>query len=307
MSTVEHDPSLGETTMSPEAIASDEAFGLPLYDVKKIYPDPKFNCRGSISPLDVIDLAKDISKNGLQQPIVIAPRRNDTPPGFDYMVIAGHRRHKAYMVNKRYLIPAVLREDLDEFKARTLNFVENIKRQDLNLLQEAMGVKPYRDAGWSRQRIAKELDLTEGWVQIRLMVLDLPETLQQAVATGIFTQNQIRELHGIKDPDKQLNIAKKLKEAKQRGDDLKVNALISKERKPNSKKIRKRSEIFLAMEEIMNSLGPGFHTRCLAWAAGQISDLELYHDLKVECGKAGINYQIPSMIPGDIENLEVLK
>lgn len=282
-----------ECEMTPDAIKSDESMGLPLYSVAKIYADPEFNCRGDITASTVVDLAKSIAKDGLQEPIIIIPRRPDTPEGYDYIVAAGHRRHKAYLVNKRHLIPAILRADIDEFEARTINAIENLQRSNLTMLQEAWAIRPYVQAGWGRGEISTTLNVSEGWVQIRSMILALPKELQEAVGAGYFTQGQVRELHGIKDLDKQLLAAKRIKEAKQRGESIQVEMKISKERRPNQKRIRKRAEIFLLMEEIQKSLGNGFWTRCLAWAAGQIADIELHNSLREECAKKGIEYEIP--------------
>jgi ParB family chromosome partitioning protein len=279
--------------MTPEAMASDASMKVQLYDVNKIYADPNFNCRGDITATSVVDLAKSIREDGLQEPIVIMPRRKDTPIGFDYVVVAGHRRHKAYLVNRQDKIPAILRDNLSEFQARTLNAVENLQRQNLNMLQEANAIRAYVDAGWGRQDIAKVLKLTDGWVQVRTMILRLPPEIQEAIGSGYFTQSQVRELYGIKDLDKQMQAAKRIKEAKQRGEAIKAEIKLSQERRPNQKKIRKKPEIFLMQEDIARMLGNGLATRCLAWAAGQIDDIDLHNTIREECDKRGVPYECP--------------
>jgi ParB/RepB/Spo0J family partition protein len=282
------------SAMSQLAINADRSMGLPLYPVNKIYADPDFNCRGHIQPIDVIDLAKDIVKHGLQQPIVITLRRNDTPDGYDYVIVAGHRRHRAYQINKQPEIPAVLRTDLDDFSARTLNAIENLKRQNLNIKQEARTVLPYYDAGWSRDEIAKELNVSPGWVQMRVMLLELPEDIQDEAAAGMINQTQLRELHRIKDRDKRYETAKKFKEAKERGESAKVTAKLTKENRPNAKRRRTKTEVTSMMELIVDTCGGNnITTRTLAWANGDISDLEWHESFKMWCKEQGYTYNIP--------------
>lgn len=271
---------------------NDESIVVELLPVAKIFPDPVFNCRGEIAPLDVIDLAKSIDKDGLQQPIKVRPRRNNDPLGYDYVVVSGHRRHKAYQVLKREFIPCIIHENLDEFRARTLNAVENLKREDLNLLQEARTISHFIDAGWTRQEIAEEVGMSPGWVQIRAQLLSMPEEIQVAAAVGHITQNHVRDLYAYrKNPKQQLEIARKIKEKRER-QDVKTEIVV-KRNKASSKKIRKRSEIFEMIELIIDTSGACFATRALAWAAGEITDYEVHESFKQHCDSLNIKYEIP--------------
>ena len=105
--------------------------------MSEIFSDDEFNCRGRIIPLDVLDLAKSIKETKLQQPIAVQPFKHPTNPNIKYRIIAGHRRFMAFVVNKSTTIPAIIRDGLSELDARLLNLTENLKRQDLNMLQEA--------------------------------------------------------------------------------------------------------------------------------------------------------------------------
>lgn len=280
--------------------ATEKEMTVRFLPVDKIYADPEFNCRGHIAPVDVIDLAKDITENGLLQPIVVRGRTETTPPEFDYTIVAGHRRHKAFLVNQATVIPALVYTHLNDFKARTINAVENLKRKALNMLQEANTIRHYYQAGWSRDEIAKELGMSSGWVQVRIMLLELPPELQEAASSGIFTQQQIRDLHGLKNKDHQFLAARKLKEAKERGDATTVEAKLRKTQNPNQKKIRKKPELFLLQAEIQRACGNNLATRVLGWAAGEVSDSEMYASLKEYCDDNGFPYSIPSF---DLESV----
>ncbi len=102
-----------------------------LIDVKLIDDNPKHNCRGRITSQDVDFLARDISINGLLQPIVIRPI---VEGNFKYRVVAGFSRFMALRVLRWKEIPAVIRECTDE-EAAFINLSENLIRKDLNFMQ----------------------------------------------------------------------------------------------------------------------------------------------------------------------------
>lgn len=285
-------------TMTEKAVQSDKSLGLPLIEMSKIYADPIFNCRGVIAPMDVIELARDIAERGLQQPIILRPANKDTPPGYDWVVIAGHRRHMCYRVNQAPLIPAILRPELkdDEFGARTVNAIENLKRTDLNPLQEAKTVEHYKLAGWSRDQVATELGKSPGWVQVRFMILDLDPEIQEAIAAGLINSTQIRDLYSIKDRKDRLEAAKKIKEAKVRGDNKPVQVVDKSGKQILSKRKRLGPEIQNMMDIIVESLGGNcFATRAMAWCNGAISTLEFHTDIKKEAAKIGRVHIIPQV------------
>ena len=61
-----------------------------------------------------------------------------------------------------------------------------------------------------------------------------------------------------------------------------------------AKRIRKKPEMFSMMDHMFVAIGPCFGTRILAWTAGEISDLDLFGEIKIEAEKIGLNYDIPS-------------
>lgn len=264
----------------------------PLID--DILCDDEFNCRGAIAPIDVIDLARSIDNIGLQQPITIQPY--DKHPGKKYRIISGHRRYQAYRLlqPKRETIPAIINSNpMDELSARKLNLEENLKRKDLNILQEARALIPFDRAGWTQEEMASQLAMSKGWVQTRLALLKLPEEIQQVAAAGLLTQDHIKQLSSIKSRQAQFEAVKKIKEAKLAGEKKKIE-VVKKKRDVLAKKRREPSEMFDMIEMISKAIGFGFHTRCLAWAAGEISDFQLMQELKEESRKTGGSWDIPA-------------
>lgn len=257
---------------------------IPLHE---ICADDTFNCRGTIIPFDVRDLADDIKEQGLIQPIVVQPW--SSIPGYKYRVVVGHRRYMAFQLNKEDTIPCIIKEGLDEQHAMALNLSENIQRKALNIYQEAKAVEKFRLRGLTVAQVAELLSVSSGWVQIREYLLQLPYEVQMEAAAGFLTQPQIKELYGFKDNREMLfETVRNIKNHKQRGE--KGAFRIKKEIKFKKEKKKLRSnptEIFKMQEIITNVIGFNLATRSLAWCAGMITTGELYDSIKEEAEKQG--------------------
>lgn len=263
--------------------------------ISEIYNDSEFNCRGNILPIDVVDLARDIETNGLQFPIAIQPASevSSIPQGFKYRIIAGHRRFVSFQVLRKETIPAMIKKDLTEIQARLINLSENLKRLDLNLLQEAKAVQKLRLLGLVQEDIATQLGVSRGWVQIRLLVLQLPNDIQEEVAAGIINQTQVRQLVELKKPERMYEAVRKIKKAYSKG--IKGLSVENKPQdNPNSKKRQSKATVNELIHYLSTTIGYGLHTRVLAWANGEISMTELYEDINKYAKEHNINYSIPN-------------
>lgn len=291
--------------MTDAAVASDESLGVELFDVNKIYSDHEFNCReDAANPMDSIELARSIADNGLIQPIVLRPcgEQENDPEGYDYVIIAGYRRFQAYRVNNHPVIPGVVRKNQTKDQNVITNLIENIKRKDLNIMEEAKAIQPFWESAWSREEIADKLGMSPGWVQVRCMLLDLAPEVQNEFASGILLSTHVRKLYEHRnDKDKQLNLALQIKEARQRGDKRAstVERIVDKDKKPQamSKKRRSPKEIEDMMEHLHQTFGEyGLTGRALAWAAGHIANYEFHQDIRDKCIDENIPYQVPEMV-----------
>ncbi len=260
--------------------------------VKAIWADPEFNCRGHIAPIDVVDLSKDIDAHGLQQPISVRPLKNGESRNSNHThkIITGHRRHKAFEVLQRDVIPCVINETIEDAAALILNLTENLHRKDLNVMQEAKALERLKLSGFSVPQVAVQLSKSTTWVHIRYMLLDLPDVIREAAAAGYINQVQIRDLHKLGDYTKQIEAAKKIKKARASGE--KIPKFTKNKRDMFKRKPRDTDDIFYMQEHIQDAIGNNFGTRCLAWASGEISDLEMYRDIQAIADKAGITYNI---------------
>lgn len=274
--------------MSDEPIV-DKAVDSQVHQIRldDLVASEEFNCRGHISPIDVVDLWKSIEQFGLIQPIVI--RKLETPvENKHYQLVAGFRRYWAHVVGKRDAIKATIIKCTQD-EAEILNLSENIQRSDLNVLQEAKTIKRLIDKGWTQERICKELKMSRGWLQIRIKLLTLPVDIQQEAAAGLINQSHILLLYDMVSPEKQYDTVRKIKEAAERGEKLKTRALDEKKNidpdvVPN--KAITRKAMFEMIERIMIKCGPNLATRAIAYCAGEISENVFWQD--VEEYKKGI-------------------
>jgi ParB family chromosome partitioning protein len=179
-------------------------------------------------------------------------------------------------------IPAMITDrGLSEFEAHKLNLLENLERNDLNVLEEAQGIKKLFPLGQSPGDIAKELNRPRQWVYRRLGLLDLPYEVQLMFASGRLAQSDLDTVLAYRDDsEKALEIAKRLLGARlESPDQVKtVRRQLHRGRKVQDRR-RTKAEI-AEMIAYMFSLGiDGLPTRVAAWCAGTITTAELREDL----------------------------
>jgi len=257
---------------------------------EQILADADFNSRGWITPLEVVELAKDIQSHGLISPVVVIPLTGniknalnvDSTHEEEYLLVAGYRRQMAvFTVNKFETIDAIIRPNMTIAEARMFNLSENLNRKDLNILQEAKALERIKNAGISRSVLEATLGKSWGYLRARFYLLDLPEDVQQEAALGVLSQQDIVDLWTIQKKGTKNDVyqyVREVKGAKARGE--KKPRLIDKHRaKDTSKRVKRtQSEMVKMLDHIMETIGPGLHSRLLAWCTANISSDELYKD-----------------------------
>ncbi|MEE9548738.1 MAG: ParB/RepB/Spo0J family partition protein [Nitrosomonadaceae bacterium] len=272
-----------------------ETYDVQEIELTRIYNDSKFNCRGAILPMDVVDLAKDIDANELQFPIAVQPASDvdgGLPDGYDFRIVAGHRRFVAFKILKRSVIPVLIKRGYTELKARLVNLSENLKRKELNILQEARAVKRLRDFGMIQETIASTLGMSRGWVQVRFKLLDLPRDIQEIAAAGVLNQYQIRQISDLKEPNRQYEAVRRIKNARLSGE-RGIDVGKKPQEDPFKKKRQPKGSVQEMMNHMMKTVGYGLHTRVLAWANGEINSAELFFDIRRFAKENDIEYTVP--------------
>jgi ParB family chromosome partitioning protein len=262
-----------------------DAFSIP---ASSIFYDESFNCRGEFTLQSVSDLAGSISDRGLQFPVVVQPAADvaEMPAGFDWRMIAGHRRFFAVTKLLKWLeIPASIRHGLTERDARILNFTENLERHDLNPVEEAFWIKHTFPEGITLRQAAKELKRDTRWVAKRLLILESPTEIQELIRARRITLLQLEEIISKRPTlEEQIRVAQALARVPHhRG----KKARISLDGEPLVRTFRRRrnkAEINDKVARFIDSHNPvvKFAARFGAWCAGHISDEEFEADIAAQ-------------------------
>jgi len=258
-----------------------DTYPLPL---DRIYYDADFNCRGQFTLQSISGLAESIRLKGLDFPVVVQPIGDvagKVPAGFDYRLVAGHRRFKAIQTFMKWLeIPAMIRAGLNDHQARMLNFVENLERQDLNMLEEARGLRHLYPNGVTLKAAAAELKRPTRWVHDRLRLMTLPEDVQQLAACGLLAAVHVQVLVGMKTVAEQIEAARKIVAAKRdRGKTASLKHLGPKYRRKFGYR-KSKAEINKMVARMLGRGIAGLGPRMGAWCAGYISDAEIKRDIE---------------------------
>lgn len=143
----------------------------------------------------IAELADSIRARGLLQPIIVRP----APDGNGYQLVAGERRWRAAQRVGLHDIPALVRK-LDDSATFEIALVENIQRQDLNAIEEALGYRRLiADYGHSQEALAALVGKSRSHVANLLRLLDLPDPVQTLVIEGALSMGHARALIGHPD------------------------------------------------------------------------------------------------------------
>ena len=140
------------------------------------------------------ELSKSIKNNGIIQPIAVRSDKNN--PG-SYEIIAGERRWLAAQKAGLHEVPITIM-DLDDSEVLEVAIVENIQREDLNVIEEAKGFERLKDEfGYDQERIAKLMGKSRSHISNTLRLLTLPSDVINMIQSNELTAGQARPLVGM--------------------------------------------------------------------------------------------------------------
>lgn len=173
---------------------------LPLDDVlpNRFQPRIKFN-EESIN-----ELAESIKEHGVIQPIVVRP------VGDRYEIIAGERRYKATTLAGLKTIPAII-TDLNDKDSAEVALIENVQRQNLTPIEEAISYKKILDMGYLTQEdLAEKLGKNQSTIANKLRLLNLDEEVQEALLNEKISERHARSLLKLQNYDDQVKLLKRI-------------------------------------------------------------------------------------------------
>ena len=174
---------------------------LPIY---KVEPNPD-QPRQDFDEEELQQLCESMSVHGVIQPLTVREMNS----GY-YQIIAGERRWRAARMANLMEIPAVVIE-ADDKKAMELALIENLQRQDLNAVEEALGYRSLmEDYGLTQEEAANRVGKSRPAVANALRLLNLPQEIQEKVRSGELSAGHARAILSLKSEKKQLEAAQKI-------------------------------------------------------------------------------------------------
>ncbi|MFC0410272.1 ParB/RepB/Spo0J family partition protein [Roseomonas elaeocarpi] len=181
---------------APAATSGNEiARHLP---IEAIEPGP-FQPRGPMEPEALAELAASIKEHGVLQPILVRPKPDASGT---WQIIGGERRWRAAQLARLHEVPVVVRE-FDDRTAMAAGLVENLQREDLNPLEEAIGYQRLLDEfGLKQEGLGQAVGKSRSHVANTLRLLNLPEKVRALLSSGSLTAGHARALLTAADPVK---------------------------------------------------------------------------------------------------------
>ena len=179
----------GDDEVNVKKPNENAVFRVPISDIIRNDYQPRLN----FDDAKLNELSDSIKKNGLIQPIAVRKTKDKK----NFQIVAGERRWLAAQKAGLHDIPVTVLE-LDDNEVLEIAIVENIQREDLNVIEEARGYKRLSDEfNYDHEKIAKMMSKSRSHISNTLRLLNLPQDVIALIEEGNLTAGQARPLVGL--------------------------------------------------------------------------------------------------------------
>ena len=190
-----------DALLGSPSVAAEQVTSLP---IQKVEPNP-LQPRKLFDEEELQTLSESIAQHGIIQPLTVRKGQN----GF-YQIIAGERRWRAARMAGLRTVPVVV-IDADDRTVMELALVENLQRQDLNPMEEAMGFKQLMEEyGLTQEQVAEKVSKSRSAVANALRLLNLSSPIAQLVTDGKLSAGHARAVMVLKSEKQQDAAARKI-------------------------------------------------------------------------------------------------
>ena len=218
-------------------------------EVSIIRPNP-YQPRRTFDEAKLQELAESIKTHGVFTPILV----KNAIQGYE--LIAGERRLRAAKIAGLKTIPAIIVE-FDDAQMMEIALLENIQREDLNAIEEALGYeKIIARLNYTQEELAKRIGKSREHVANMLRLLKLPQTVQQHVVDGKLSMGHVRALLSLKDPQRMEEVAEKAIALH-----LSVRAVETMVKNINQPKVEVKKEKDIHLQAVEKKLQRKFQTK----------------------------------------------
>ncbi|MFV1950379.1 MAG: ParB/RepB/Spo0J family partition protein [Nitrospinota bacterium] len=262
---------LGALIPDSEEISDNNLTYIP---VEKVHPN-RYQPRKVFDEKKIGELACSIKEKGIIQPIIVQRKGN----GY-YELIAGERRWRAVQKAGLDKIPALIR-DVSDSEAIELALTENIHREDLNPIEEALVYKQLiEEFHLTQEEVSKRVGKDRSSISNYLRILKLPRIVREDINNNLLSMGHARAILGIDSPKEQKELRDMI--LKKEMSVREVEAFIRNRKKKGQDKKEKPGDIFLLKgeEELQRHLGT--KVRIKRGMKGGRIDISFYSDEDLE-------------------------
>lgn len=237
--------------LADNSIEENSAAGAVKLNILDIEPN-KEQARKQFDEAALSELADSIAQHGVLQPLLVRPLI-----GGGYQLIAGERRWRASRIAGLTQVPVIIKE-LSDDEAAVISLIENLQREDLNPVEEALGFASLiKDFSLTQEEAAKRVGKSRPVVANALRILKLPEKVLDLVRENKLSAGHARAIAAVEDEKTVLLIAETVvaKGLSVRATEKMVKALTAEKKAPSTKRATRPTffdEVELALN---NSLG----------------------------------------------------
>lgn len=182
-----------------EISSSQSAVKVKLSDIEPNRNQPRKN----FDEEALSDLAHSIEQHGVLQPLLVRPK-----PDGSYQLVAGERRWRASRLAGLTEVPVVVRE-LTDAQVAELALVENLQREDLDPIEEALGFKELADKyDYTQEEISNLVGCSRPAVTNALRLLSLPQEVIELVSARKISSGHAKALLSVESDESKINLAK---------------------------------------------------------------------------------------------------
>lgn len=232
-------------TETPTKLKSEHAADAVMMEIAKVEPN-RDQPRQKFDEDALLELAESIKQFGVLQPLLVQERDDY------YEIIAGERRWRAAKLAGIKKIPVIIKK-LTAQEIMEISLIENIQREDLNPIEEALAYKRLlTEFNLKQDEVAERVSKSRTAVTNAMRLLKLNDKVQQMVIDEMLTTGHARALLGINDQEKQYELAQKIFDEKLSVRDTEKLVKSIQNEKKNKTNVRK--EIDPKLEAIYHDL-----------------------------------------------------
>lgn len=192
-----------KSTPAQKTEKAEKKDGVTIIDINKVEPNRE-QPRKVFNEDALQELSESIKQYGIIQPLLVQKK------GDYYEIIAGERRWRAAKKAGLDEVPVIIR-DLSEQEIVEISLIENIQREDLNPIEEALAYKRLlEDFDLKQDEVAEKVSKSRTAVTNSLRLLKLDDRVQQMLVDEMITPGHARAILNIEDPDEQYEFAQKI-------------------------------------------------------------------------------------------------